>query len=110
MELPVNGARGEVGVTIGGVEIVLAATMKGLAAVSQELGCKSMNDLFARLSDAEINAAMVGLRHLTVQGDAAAAIERLNLSHFASLSTAFQAALAHHFKGEPAGNGEAGGK
>ncbi|SPL63710.1 hypothetical protein [Ochrobactrum soli] len=106
MVLPVNGARGEVGVTIGDVDIVLAATMGGLAAVSTELGCKSMNDLFDRLSESEVAAAISGLRHLTIRGDADAAIGSLKLSHFPILSQAFHAALSHHFVDEP-GNGEA---
>jgi uncharacterized membrane protein len=109
MQLPVNGARGEVGVTIGSVDIVLAATMGGLAAVSTELGCKSMNDLFARLSDTEVAAAVSGLRHLTVRGDADAAMGSLKLSHFPVLSAAFHSALSHHFVDEE-GNGEAEGK
>ena len=108
MHLPVNGARGEVGVTIGGVDIVVAATMGGLAAVSTDLGCKSMQDLFDRLSNVEVAAAMSAIRHLTVRGDASAALAVLKFGHFPALSKAFEAALAHHFEDEQSGNGEAG--
>lgn len=97
MSVPVNGARGEVGLKIGDVEIVIAATMGGLAAASTELGCKSLQDLFERLSMVEVAAAQSGIRHLTVRGDASAALAALKLSHFNTLSKAFEAALGHHF-------------
>lgn len=106
MQHIVNGARGEVGLSIGGVDIVIAATMQGLAATSTALNCKSMNDLFVRLSQVEIAAAQAGLQHLTVRGDAKAALSALKLKHFPLLSQAFEIALSHHFADE-AGNDEA---
>ncbi|MEN5297524.1 hypothetical protein ABE530_04110 [Brucella sp. TWI559] len=108
MVLPVNGARGEVGITIGGADIVIAASMGGLAAVSTELGCKSMHDLYERLTNGEIAAVVSGIRHLTIEGDASSVISALKLKHFSDVSRAFSAALSDHFDGEP-GNGQAGG-
>jgi hypothetical protein len=51
---------------------------------------------------------MSAIRHLTVRGDASAALAVLKFGHFPALSKAFEAALAHHFKDEQSGNGEAG--
>lgn len=98
---PVNEARGEVGISIGGADIVIAATMEGLARVSTELKCKSMTDLFTRLAEVELAATLAAIRHLTVRGDPTAAIAALNLSHMADIGKAFNAALSHHFKDEP---------
>lgn len=108
MKYPVNGARGEVGIKIGDVDIVIAATMGGLAAVSTDLGCKSMQDLFDRLSNVEVAAALSAVRHLTILGDASAAVTALKIGHFPALSKAFEAALSHHFQDEPLGKEEAG--
>ena len=104
--LPVNGARGEVALRIGDVDIVIAATMKGLAAVSTRLGSQSLSDLFVRLSGTEVAATMAAVSLLTVRGDAEKAVEALTLKDFPACSAAFGKALAHHFDGEQK-NGEA---
>lgn len=106
MTQAINGARGEVALKIADVDLVIAATMSGLAAVSTRLECKSIGDLFLRLSGTEIAAATAAISLLTVKGDADAAISKLKLKHFAAVSIALTAALAHHFE-EDAGNVEA---
>lgn len=103
---PVNGARGEVRLVIADVELVIAAEMAGLSAVSTRLECKSMGDLFVRLSNVEVAATVAGIELLTVKGDWAAAIDKLRLVHFAAVKDAFLAALSHHVSGDE-GNGEA---
>ena len=108
MAVPVNGARGEVALTIGDTELVIAASMEGLAAVSSHLGCKSMAEMFARLSYVEVAAAMAAIRFLTVRGDSDAAMKALNLSHFDAIADAVTLALSHHFKDRP-GNAVAAG-
>jgi len=108
MALPVNGARGEVALTIGDTELVIAATMEGLASVSSHLGCKSMAELLERLSNGEVAAAMAAIRFMTVQGKRDDALKALKLSHFDALADSITLALAHHFEGPP-GNGEAAG-
>ena len=100
MALEVNGARGEVALKIGDVDLVIAATMAGLAAVSTHLECKSLSDLFIRLSGVEPAATMAAVTFLTVRGDHAAAIKALKLQHFKACADAFGKALAHHFDGE----------
>jgi len=105
MKLPVNGERGDVGITIGDTEIVIAATMEGLANVSTELKCKSLIDLYERLGQVEVAATLAGIRHLTVRGNKEAAIAKLKIRHFKVISEAFNAALAHHHDGE-SGNEE----
>jgi hypothetical protein len=106
MALEVNGARGEVGLTIGGTEIVIAATMAGLAAVSTRLECKSMGDLFQRLSGVEPAATMAAIELLAVKGDGEEAAGKLKLKHFKAAAEAINAALAHQLMDDE-GNGEA---
>ncbi|KQZ81874.1 hypothetical protein ASD64_08935 [Mesorhizobium sp. Root157] len=104
--LPVNGARGEVALRVGGVDLVIAAEMGRLAAVSTALECKSLSDLFTRLSAVEPAAVMAALPLLTINGDAAKAVGALKLKDFAACATAFNKALAHHFQADE-GNVEA---
>jgi predicted nucleic acid-binding protein len=74
--------------------------MAGLAAVSTRLECKSLADLFQRLSGVEVAATIAALELLTIRGDSAAAIAKLKIKHFRACSDAFALALAHHFDGE----------
>lgn len=99
--LPVNGARGEVALRVGDVDLVIAATMSGLAAVSTRLGSQSLSDLFLRLSGTEVAATMAAISLLTVRGDGEKAVEVLTLKDFPACAGAFAKALAHHFEGEP---------
>ena len=99
----VNAARGEVSLKIDDVELVLAATMHGLAAVSRALQCKSLIDLWQRLDGVEVEATLAALEFLTVKGDWAAAIKRIQIKHFAACRVAFTALIAAHLK-EDEGN------
>lgn len=108
--LEVNGARGEVGLFVGKVPLVIVAEMGGLAAVSSRLSCKSMSDLFLRLSGVEPAATVAALDLLTVRGDKVAAIAALKLKHFGAVAKAISEALSHHFDEEDEGNGEAAQK
>jgi hypothetical protein len=102
--LEVNGARGEVGLWVGSVPLVIAAEMGGLAAVSTRLSCKSMSDLFLRLSGVEPAATVAALDLLTVNGDKEKAIGTLKLKHFGSVAKAISEALSHHFDEDEPGN------
>ncbi|MDO3431191.1 hypothetical protein QWJ46_00690 [Rhizobium sp. CBN3] len=106
---PVNEARGEARLIIDGVELVIAATMGGLSALSSRLQCKSLNDLFLRLSGVEAAATVAAIELLTVKGNAVEAITKLKLKHFPACAVAFSAILAHHFDGDE-GNVEAVGE
>lgn len=101
MALEVNGARGEVPLKVGGVELVIAASMQGLAATSTALGCQSLSELFLKLSQTEVAATIAGISNLTVKGDKEKAVAALSLKDFTSCAEAFAKALAHHFEGEP---------
>jgi len=105
-KFPVNEARGEARLVIDDVELVLAAEMGRLSAVSSRLQCKSLNDLFLRLSDVEPAATVAGIELLTVRGNAIEAITKLKLKHFGACKIAFLSVLAHHFDGDE-GNAEA---
>lgn len=105
MALEVNGARGEVALRIGKIDLVIAATMEGLSAVSTRLECKSMGDLFQRLSGVEPAACSAAVELLTVRGDKAAAVKALKLRHFKDCAEAINAALAHQFQDDE-GNDE----
>jgi hypothetical protein len=98
--LPVNEARGETSLWVGDVPLVLAAEIGRLSAVSTRLQCKSLNDLFMRLSGVEAAATLAALELLTVKGDALEAISKIKLKHFPACSEAFSAILSHHFDGD----------
>lgn len=98
MALEVNGARGEVALKVGGVDLVIAATMKGLAAVSTRLGCNSLQELFLRLSGTEVAATLAAISLLTVKGDAERALEAIKLKDYPVIAEAFAKALSHHFE------------
>lgn len=104
--LPVNEARGEVALWVDDVPLVIAAELGRLSALSSRLQCKSLNDLFVRLSDVETAATVAGIELLTVRGEALEAITKLKLKHFGACRIAFLAALSHHFDGDE-GNAEA---
>lgn len=96
----INEARGEVRLVIDDVELVIAATIGGLSAVSSRLQCKSLDDLIQRLSGAEVSATEAAIALLTVKGDVVGALEKLNLRHFRACAAAFTAALSHHIGGD----------
>lgn len=104
--LPVNGARGEVALRVGSVDLVIAATMQGLASVSTRLGCQSLQELFLKLSGTEVAATIAAISLLTIRGDHAKALEEIRLKDYPAIADAFAKALAHHFEDAP-GNGAA---
>ncbi|TIX89189.1 hypothetical protein [Rhizobium sp. P44RR-XXIV] len=106
--LPVNEARGEAPLWIGDVPLVLGAEMGRLAAVSSRLQCKSLNDLFLRLSGVEAAATWAAIELLTIEGDVVKALEALKLQHFAACAVAFNLVLSHHFEGDKGNAGAAG--
>lgn len=107
----VNGARGEVALRIGSVDLVIAAEIGRLAAVSTALECKSFVDLYTRLLGVEVAATVAGVHNLTVKGNAKAALAELKLSDLPACKEAFAAALQHALgdagKDEAAGEGTA---
>lgn len=109
MSLPVNGARGEVALRVGTVDLVIAAEMERLSTVSTSLDCKSFADLYQRLLGVEVAATMAAIQHLAVKGDAVQALLQLRLRDFPACSKAFSEALAHHL-GDDEGKGEAAGE
>ncbi|MDX0014795.1 hypothetical protein GOB19_17265 [Sinorhizobium meliloti] len=101
-----NEARGEARLIIDDVELILAAEMARLSAVSSRLQCRSLNDLFVRLSGVEVAATAAGIELLTVKGNALEALTKLKLKHFTACAATFATILAHHFDGDE-GNAEA---
>lgn len=94
--LAVNEARGEVPLWVGDVPIVLAAEMGRLAAVSARLQCRSLSELYTKLSGVEVGAVFAGVELLAVRGKVIEALEVLSLKHFGACRIAFIAALAYH--------------
>lgn len=107
MALAANGARGEVSLRVGTVDLVIAAEIGRLAAVSTALDCKSFGDLYQRLLGVEVAATIAGVQHLAVRGDGARAAAELSLADFPACAKAFAAALSHHLK-DAGGKAEAG--
>ncbi|WP_246252043.1 hypothetical protein [Ancylobacter pratisalsi] len=104
-----NSEKGEVPLEIGGVELVIAATMGGLAQVSSKLGCQSFGELYMKLANVEINALLAGVECLTVRGDVGKAMKALTLRDLPACKTAFLAAMMLHAD-TPEGNAEAAGE
>jgi hypothetical protein len=102
---PVNTARGEISLKIDDVDLVIAATMAGLAAVSRALQCKSLVDLWQRLDGVEVEATLAAIEFLTVKGDWASAIKKIQLKHFKACQVAFKLMIAAHLDVE--GNDDA---
>lgn len=102
-----NSERGEVPLNIGGVDLVIAATMQGLASVSSKLRCQSFSELYQRLIGLEINAVIAGVESLAVKGDVGKAMKELSLRDLSACKIAFLAAMMHHADRASAGNAEA---
>lgn len=107
MALEVNGARGEVLINVGGEEVVIAATIGGLSILSTRLECKSLHDLYLRLSGAEIAATSLAVTALAVRGNAGEAVSKMKLKHLPAIAEGIAEALKHHFDDDDEGNGEA---
>ncbi|HWL05000.1 MAG TPA: hypothetical protein VNQ99_08700 [Xanthobacteraceae bacterium] len=106
----VNAERGEVLLTIEDVELVLAAEMRGLAALSSRLRCQSLADLWGRLTAMEVEAVLAGVECLAIRGDVAKALQALKVKHFKACQTAFIHALNYQMGEEgEGGNGAAAG-
>jgi len=104
-----NSERGEVPLSIGGVDLVIAASMEGLATVSTRLKCPSFADLYSRLVNVEVNAVIAGIESLTVRGDVGGAMKALSLRDLPACRVAFLAAMMHHAKDIDGGKAEAAG-
>lgn len=98
MALSANGARGEVALRVGTTDLVIAAEIGRLAAVSTAIDCKSFGDLYQRLLNVEVAATLAAVRHLVVKGDAVKAAMELTLGDFPACARAFSEALSHHLK------------
>ncbi len=101
MSLPVNGERGEVALRIGTVDLVIAAEMGRLAALSTDLKCMSFEDLYVRLVNVEVAASLSAVSRLAVRGDHDRALKELTLEDFPAMKIAFTAALMHHLRRKP---------
>lgn len=101
-----NSERGEVPLSIGGVDLVIAATMQGLAQVSGKLRCTSFSELYGKLVNVEIAAVIAGVEGLAIKGDVGKAMKALTLSDLPACRDAFLTALAHSAK-RSEGNAEA---
>lgn len=74
----VNKARGEVEVSVGGLNLILCAEMARLAAISGELGTVSMMEIAQRVSDREPQALLACLKYLDIS-DNDEAINKLQI-------------------------------
>lgn len=70
--MPVNPERGEVEFSIGGEKGVICAEMARLAALSHEIGTKSLRDLVERIQGVEPFTMFAAVDCLLVKGDAKA--------------------------------------
>lgn len=106
MPLPYNAERGEVPLTVGGVDLVIAAEMGRLAAISTRLRCETFMELYMKLAGVELAATLAGIELLAVSGDPTAAIKSMSIADLPACKDAFVAALLHHAD-KAKGNAEA---
>ena len=102
MDYSINPERGEVALKIDDVELVLAAEMTNLAALSSALKCESMLELTRRMLGVEVNAVMAGIACLTISGNKEKALQKLRFKHFPACAMAFRTILSHHVDVEDA--------
>ncbi|MGZ2438246.1 hypothetical protein [Sinorhizobium medicae] len=102
-----NPIRGEAPVKIGAIDFRIAVTFSGLARLSQALGAKTIDEIYARLLGFEPKAVACAIRCLIVVDDAdqldglvAKILDDGNISvaDQASWREAVEAALASHIE------------
>lgn len=96
MSLSYNAERGEVPLTVGGVDLVIAAGIGALAILSTRLGSQSFLELYSKLAGVELAATLAAIELLTVNGDPSAAIKEMSIADLPACKDAFVAALLHH--------------
>lgn len=96
MSIPYNAERGEVPLTVGGVDLVIAAEMRGLAALSTRLNCQSFMELYLKLAGVELAATIAAVEILTIKGDGIKAVADMSIADLPACKVAFTAALLHH--------------
>jgi K+-transporting ATPase A subunit len=97
MALPANEARGEIAVTVDGVDLVVAAEMERLAMLSSQIGCQSWTDMVSRISGAELSAIYAVLEICVVRGNVKAARKALTPRGAFALGGALTVAMTHWF-------------
>ncbi|SFM00653.1 hypothetical protein SAMN03159423_4872 [Bradyrhizobium sp. NFR13] len=105
MSLAYNAERGEVPLTVGGVDLVIAAEMGRLASLSGRLNCQSFMELYLKLAGVEIGATVAAVEILAVKGDATKAIAAMSIADLPACKDAFLAAMLHHAD-KPSGNAQ----
>lgn len=105
MPLPYNAERGEVPLTVGGVDLVIAAQIGAMAQLSSRLNCQSFMELYMKLAGVELAATLAAVEMLSVKGDPTVAIKQMTIRDLPACKDAFTAALLHHADGS--GNVEA---
>ncbi len=107
MSLTYNAERGEVPLTVGGVDLVVAAEMSGLASLSSRMGLPGFSEMYAKIASAEINATMDAVECLAVKGDGAKARKEMTLADLPRCTEAFMKSFTHHANKAAEGNEKA---
>ena len=96
MSLAYNSQRGEIPLSVGGVDLVIAAEMKRMAELSTRLGCQSFLELYGKLAGVELAATLAAIEVLAVKGDTGKAVDAISLADLPACKDAFVASLLHH--------------
>ncbi len=100
-----NPEAGEVSVSVGGQDLILVASIGGLARVSAHCQCKTLFELYERLIGSEPNAALAFIRNCTVAGDAEKALAAVGMKDLIGIGKSAGEAMAAHMD-DASGNGE----
>ncbi|MBA5779497.1 hypothetical protein H2509_20395 [Stappia sp. F7233] len=104
---PANEARGEVAVTVGGVDLILCATLGGLAGVSAATKSETFAQMFRKICGGEPNAIIAVVQSWTVEGDAVAALKAMKIPDMMKIASAAERCM-DALMGDAAGNADAG--
>lgn len=102
-----NKSRGEVAVTVAGVELILCATMENLDKLEQETAGASIAELMRNLGACHKSTLKAGLLSLSVEGDAEKAWSgQTGIVEFPKIQQAVQAALVPDLEGNAVAGAE----
>ena len=100
-----NKARGEVPLKVGGVDLILCATMENLDALEQATGGLALLELMERIGSCHGSTLKAGLKSLAVEGDADKAWQgQIGAAQWPVIQLALQQVLVPDLEG----NAEAG--
>lgn len=93
-----NAGRGEVPVTIGGVELILAAELGRIASAASVTGASDWGSLVQKILLGEPHEVRAGIEAFAVRGNVEKAVDRFDATDLPAFQTAVTAMFSSHVK------------